>query len=73
MFPVPDEGAAVNVKVVPETEYALLSWVTPSTDTNIDWSLAITEANVNSVALPVPLNLCTAGSDWKLAGRVFPI
>ena len=57
MFPVADGGAAVNVSVVPETEYVDGSCSTPDTATKTEAVLAGATDMVKAVVEPLPLNV----------------
>ena len=56
ILPVPDGGAAENVRVVPDTLYVLGSCKTPETETRIELVVAGATDNVKAVCDPVPLN-----------------
>jgi hypothetical protein len=57
ILPVPDGGAAENVRVVPDTLYVLGSCRTPDTATKIDEVLAGAAESVNAVVEPLPLKV----------------
>jgi hypothetical protein len=57
ILPVPDGGAAENVRVVPDTLYVLGSCKTPETATIIEVVLAGATDIVNATVEPLPLNV----------------
>jgi hypothetical protein len=69
MLLVPVGGAAENVRVVPETEYVLGSWVTPVTTTRIEEVFAGATDMVKATVEPFPLNVSVRNAAVK---GVFP-
>ena len=57
ILPVPDGGAAENVRVVPDTLYVLGSCKTPETATKIELVLAGATDRVNTVPEPLAENV----------------
>jgi hypothetical protein len=64
MLPVPVGGAALNVKVVPDTLYVDGSCNTPDTATNTEDVLAGATLIVNAVVEPLPENVSVRKATW---------
>jgi len=73
MFDVPLGGAALNVKVVPDTEYVDGSWTTPETTTKTEAVLAGATDIVNTVVEPVPLNESVTKATWYMGFPMYDI